>query len=160
MSRIYNLPTSKIAIVPNGVRTECYQRKSKHRVRQRLGLQKDTKIIFFHGALRWKPNSDAAMSIVESISPFFGANSRSVLFVIAGPHPPEKLVELVRTRSNVKVIGCVPDIAEYICAADVCIVPLKSGSGTRLKILEYLAAGKPVVATRKAVEGLMVRNHV
>ncbi len=158
MCNLYGTQPSKIFIVPNAVRHSKYREASGSQIRKRLGLSVKTKIVFFHGSLRWRPNFEAAQTIIESISTHFEGDNREIVFLIAGSHPPKSLLNQVKQRTNVKVLGYVPDIEEYICAADVCIAPLKTGSGTKLKILEYLAAGKPVVATRKAVEGMDVRG--
>jgi glycosyltransferase involved in cell wall biosynthesis len=59
---------------------------------------------------------------------------------------------------NVMLTGWVKNIAAYINAATVCIAPIRFGSGTRIKILEYMACGKPVISTKIGVEGLEVTN--
>ena len=81
-------------------------------------------------------------------------------FLIIGKYAPNWLKKKAEAQNNVQILGFVPNIAEYIAVADVCIAPLQRGSGTRLKVLEYLAAGKPIVATYKAVEGLKVINGI
>ncbi len=65
----------------------------------------------------------------------------------------------MRRSKNVSLTGYVSNLLDYIHAADICVVPLRSGSGTRLKILEYMAAGKPIVSTVIGAEGIPVRNH-
>jgi len=158
MCGLYGLPERKIVVIPNGVRNSDYRTKPATQIRKRLNLPSHSKIIFFHGELAWKPNAEAARTIVESMASHF--ESQETAFLIAGPHPSRELLRDASRRRNVRVLGYVPDIAQYVCAADVCIAPLKTGSGTRLKILEYFAAGKPVVATHKAVEGLEVADGI
>ena len=158
MCSLYGLPDRKIVVVPNGVRNSNYRIKSGTQIRKRLDLPIHTKIIFFHGELAWKPNDEAARTIVESMASHF--ESQETVFLIAGPHPSRKLLRDASRRPNVRILGYVPDVAQYVCAADVCIAPLTTGSGTKLKILEYFAAGKPVVATQKAVEGLAVADGI
>ena len=158
MCGLYSAPSSRITVAPNGVSVGRYRRDSGDMIRRRLGLGADTRIVFFHGLLRWRPNLEAAHVIVESLAPRFEADD--VVFLVAGAHPPRALLEAAGRRSNVRVLGYVEAIEDYVCAADVCVAPMKSGAGTKLKILEYLAAGKPVVATRRAVEGMGVRDGV
>lgn len=158
MSRIYCLPPSKTFIIPNGIYTSRFRFDSKERIKRRLSVNADTKIVFFHGSLGWKPNLEAAQTIIESIAPKFKSEHQDLLFLIAGPYPSERLLGKAKQVSNVKVLGYVPNIEEYICAADLCIAPLKTGSGTKIKILEYFAAGKQVVATSKAVEGMNISD--
>ena len=100
----------------------------------------------------------AAQTIINSIAPRFSKDNPDTVFLIAGPHPSLQVLQQARCCSNVRILGYVPNLAEHVCAADVCIAPLTTGSGTKLKILEYFAAGKPVVATHKAVEGLGVAD--
>ncbi len=160
MCRLYGLPESKVFVVPNGVSSFRYQVNTYGQIRKRTGLSANAKIVFFHGSLRYKPNIEAARTIIESIAPEFDRDSRETVFLIAGNNPPKKLMDRARNMKNVRILGYVPRVEEYIQAADVCIAPLKQGSGTRLKILEYFAAEKPVIATRKAVEGMGVRHGV
>lgn len=158
MCGLYSTPSSRIAVAPNGVSVRRYRKDSEILIRRRLGFDVDTRIVFFHGLLLWRPNLEAARVIVESLAPRFETDD--VAFLVAGAHPPKALLEAAAQRSNVRVLGYVEDIEDYICAADVCVAPMRSGGGTKLKILEYLAAGKPVVATRRAVEGMNVRDGV
>lgn len=106
--------------------------------------------VLFVGNFAYRPNQEAARDIAEAIAPRLPA----VRFVLAGGNPPP----LEGKPSNVLVTGYVPDLDPLLEAASVCIAPLRDGSGTRLKILTYLASGKAVVATSKAVEGLDVTD--
>ena len=60
--------------------------------------------------------------------------------------------------SDIIFTGVVRNLPQYIAAADIAVVPLTAGGGMRMKILEYFAAGKPVVSTRKGVEGIPAKN--
>jgi glycosyltransferase involved in cell wall biosynthesis len=73
--------------------------------------------------------------------------------VTGGPRLPDGI-----RHPLLRYPGQVPYVAPWLRVADICLAPVFSGSGTRLEVLEYLAAGKPVVATAKAVEGLTVEN--
>ncbi len=158
MCHLYDLPSSKVTVVPNGICSATYRRGSERQLRHVHSLDKRRKIILFHGNLGWKPNAQAAQAIVESIAPRFENEYPSVMFLIIGPYPSCRLLEQARRRFNVKILGPVSDIAEYVSSADVCIAPLHTGSGTKFKILEYFAARRPVVATSKAVEGMGIRS--
>jgi glycosyltransferase involved in cell wall biosynthesis len=82
------------------------------------------------------------------------------MFLIAGANPPLSLIrKIVKTR-NVRYLGYLENLEGWIMASTVCIAPILRGGGTKLKILEYAAAGKPIVATFKAVEGLGMFNNV
>jgi glycosyltransferase involved in cell wall biosynthesis len=158
MCSLYRVPQSRVAVVPNGVHVDRYRLSTGEKVRRRLGLSEDTGMVFFHGLLQWRPNLEAARIVVERLAPRFEA--RDAVFLVAGAYPPRALLEAAAAVPNVRVLGYVEAVEEYVCASDVCVAPMVSGSGTKLKVLEYLAAGKPVVATRRAVEGMGVRDGV
>lgn len=158
MCGMYGVPRSRVAVVPNGVHVGRYRVDSGEKIRRRLGLGDETRIVFFHGLLRWRPNLEAARVVVERLAPRF--ESDDVVFLVAGAYPPRALLAAAAEVPNVRVLGYVEAVEDYVCASDVCVAPMVSGSGTKLKVLEYLAAGKPVVATRRAVEGMSVRDGV
>ena len=108
----------------------------------------------FVGNFVHPPNVDAATRLVLDIFPRLErAHPESVLYIV-GEGPPRKLAGLSRER--VVVTGRVPDVTPYLDAAAVIAVPIRMGGGTRVKVLEALAAGKAVVASRRALEGLGV----
>jgi glycosyltransferase involved in cell wall biosynthesis len=158
MCELYHLQPGKVNVVPNGVCISRYRKDSAMQVKLRHSLDKESKIVLFHGALGWRPNAEAAQVIVDSIASEMDTEDSRAVFLIVGPQASRKLLKRAEHRHNVKILGVVDDITEYVCSADVCIAPMKTGSGTKLKILEYLAARKPVVATRKAVEGIGIQN--
>lgn len=108
--------------------------------------------VLFVGNFRYTPNRDAALYVSRSLAP----RLPEARFVLAGSSPPSE----VRGLPNVRAPGYVQDLRPLLAQARVCIAPLFQGSGTRLKILTYLAAGRAVVATRKACEGLGVEDGV
>ena len=154
LKRIYNVPEEKMYLVPNGVDIDrlCLKSSTNSQIRKKLGFDISVKLVLFHGVMSAKQNYEAAKLILDTISP----KITDATFLIVGKNPPKWLEMKAKLRQNVVVIGYVPSIEEYVSIADVCIAPIKKGSGTRLKILEYLAAGKPIVATCKAVEGLPI----
>jgi glycosyltransferase involved in cell wall biosynthesis len=106
----------------------------------------------FIGNYAYGPNQDAARFILERVAPPLP----QVKFLLVGGNASA----LPPTRGNVTATGHVSDLNTILKATAVCLAPLAQGSGTRLKILTYLASGKAVVATSKAVEGLAVRDGV
>lgn len=104
----------------------------------------------FVGGFNYVPNREAARVISGVLAPAVP----EARFLLVGAHPPE----LPDAPRNVAVAGYVEDLRPVLGSAAVCIAPITQGSGTRLKILTYLAAGRAVVATRKACEGLAVTH--
>lgn len=133
----------KILVLPNCVDLDRF------RVSTEAG---DLRDVAFVGNYNYVPNRDAAMFISRALAPAVP----EARFVLCGSNPPAEALQ----PPNVFASGFVPDLNDAFESAAVCIAPLTHGSGTRLKILEYLAAGKAVVATPKACEGLDVEDGV
>jgi polysaccharide biosynthesis protein PslH len=108
--------------------------------------------LLFVGNFVHPPNIDAAMRLVHRIFPGVQARFPEARLYIVGNQPPPELQQA--TNSQVYVTGYVPDIAPYLDRAAAVVVPLRMGGGMRVKILEAIAAGKAVVASSLALEGL------
>lgn len=147
----YGTSAKKIALIPNGASLQKAQ--SALRSKDLPGLNQSRLTIVFHGMYAYAPNKEAVRCIIDEIAPYFERYGAEVQFVIAGSGVPQ--CEL----GNVRCLGFVDDIYSMLKSADIAIVPLASGSGTRLKILEYFAAGLPVVTTRKGIEGIDAMNQ-
>lgn len=111
----------------------------------------------FFGNMNYQPNQEALEIISEQIAPEL--EKEDIKVKIAGPNS-KSYEELFEENENVQILGFVEDIAETIKDSKVVIVPLKTGSGTRLKIIESLACGKPVVSTPKGAEGWSNLNNL
>jgi glycosyltransferase involved in cell wall biosynthesis len=158
ISKIYRTDKGKIFVVPNGVSLERFSAIScpQSELKKKLGLSPVKKLVLFHGIMSARQNYEAARLILDSIAP----QIIDATFIIIGRNSPQWLRMKAKEQRNVLILGFVPNIEEYIMATDICIAPIQRGSGTRLKVLEYLAAGKPIVATFKAVEGIPLVNQV
>ena len=111
--------------------------------------------IVYHGIYSYAPNLEAVRLIARELLPRLRAHGMHAAVVAIGPHAPRQTVD-----EDVVFTGSVDNLAPYLKSADLAVVPLQKGGGTRMKILEYFAAGVPVVATSKAVEGIPLRNGV
>jgi glycosyltransferase involved in cell wall biosynthesis len=112
--------------------------------------------ILFLGALDWRPNLDAVGLMLDAIFPKVRALEPKAKLVIVGRHPPPGLSERVAAMPGVELHADVPDVRVYLGSCGVMAVPLRIGGGSRLKILEALASGLPVVASRVGAEGLLL----
>jgi glycosyltransferase involved in cell wall biosynthesis len=141
-------------ILPNGVNTEMFEQVSDKEiqdVRQRYAL--DGKIVLFMGLTSFKPNEEAIRFLIEEVFPGVVEKvPEARLAIIGGKVNFER--EWLINPGNIPFT----DVPAFIKACDVCAAPIFSGSGTRLKILEYLAAKKPVVSTGKGAEGLALEE--
>jgi polysaccharide biosynthesis protein PslH len=111
-------------------------------------------VLLFMGGMDWYPNRDAVEYFAEGILPKIRSSFPEARFVVAGRNPPAQFIEKFRYDPRIEFTGTVPDMRPYLTAARLVIVPLRMGGGTRIKILEACAAGKPVISTTVGAEGL------
>ena len=109
-------------------------------------------VVLFHGTLRYPPNADGARWLVERIAPALRTVVPDVRVRLVGLANPD-LVGLHDPPATT-IVGPVPDMASELKRADVILVPIRYGSGTRVKILEAFAHRIPVVSTTFGAEGL------
>lgn len=113
----------------------------------------DGRTLLFFGALDYGPNVDAALFLVREIWPRIRAAFPGVRLRIAGKSPCDE-VRALHNGDDVQVTGYVSDKAELFASVTATVVPIRSGGGTRIKILEAMASGKAVVSTRVGCEGI------
>jgi glycosyltransferase involved in cell wall biosynthesis len=143
-------PGAVVRSIPTGVDTAYFTPNGDHEAPGR---------VVFAGSMDWYPNEDAALHFMHAILPLVRREVAEASFQIVGRNPSRTL-RAAAARAGVEVTGTVPDIRPYLGSAAVCVVPLRVGSGTRLKIFEALAMGKAVVSTRVGAEGLPVVDGV
>lgn len=133
---------NRIHIIENGVDPEKIKPNliTRDKIREKLGFKKNDFIFAFHGSANYRPNKEALEFIYKNLNNF--------KIIIFGRDVPRKITK------NIRSLGCVSNLNDYLSACDAGIVPLSSGSGTRLKILEYFSCEKPVISTKKGAEGL------
>jgi glycosyltransferase involved in cell wall biosynthesis len=148
------VPEDKIDIIPNGV--DCNYFDPLKLVNK---VTIDQPNILFMGTLTYQPNVIAIKAYLQHIHPIIKKEVPKIKFYVIGKNCPEWLKEHSKIDNSVEIIGFVEDVRPYIINANVCIAPLTRGSGTRLKILEYMAMSKPVVSTTIGAEGLKVENN-
>jgi glycosyltransferase involved in cell wall biosynthesis len=144
-------------VVPNGVSGAVSSDgppsgppSQRHRSGERLR-------VLFLGNVQSDPNIDAIRFFADEILPRLRAQTRDVSFDVIGPHATPD-VEL-NFGSNVRFRGFVPDLVSAMAEYDVLAAPLRFGGGTKLKVLDAMAQGLPVVTTRVGAEGLSVRHN-
>lgn len=111
-------------------------------------------LLVFTGTLAHAPNADALMWFVEQIWPILVRQRPRIHFAIVGAGPVPAHVERYGQLPGISLHVSVPDVRPYLRAATVAIVPIRIGSGTRLKILDAMALRVPVVSTTVGAEGL------
>jgi glycosyltransferase involved in cell wall biosynthesis len=112
--------------------------------------------ILFIGSFAHWPNVEAGQRLIDSIFPRVVARRPEAQLILVGADPPRRLRHAA--SGAVLVTGRVEDVRPYLNEAAVVVAPLSAGGGMRVKVLEALAAGKPLVASPLALEGLDVRS--
>jgi polysaccharide biosynthesis protein PslH len=112
----------------------------------------------FSGALTYGPNLDGAQFFLRHVFPVIADRLPNVHLRITG-HAPDGAVWSLPKLAGVEFTGNVPDVRPVIASSRVAVVPIRIGGGTRLKILEAMALGTPVVATTKGAEGIDVCHN-
>ena len=114
---------------------------------------------FYHiGSMNWMPNEEGIRWFIDEVLPKTVEKVPNFVYHLAGRSMPEWLTTL--KNPNIDVIGEVPDAKEFVAKHDVAIVPLLSGSGIRIKIIESMAMGKTVITTRVGAEGILYDEEV
>ena len=137
-----------IEIIPNGVDITHYQPD--------FTAEAPAHLIYI-GSMDWYPNEDAVAFFADEVLPQIQEKVPDVAFSIVGGNPSARVQKLA-ARDGVVVTGRVPEIKPYFAEATVFVVPLRIGSGTRLKILDALAMGKAIVSTTVGAEGLDLKD--
>ena len=135
----------QVAVVDNGVDNAYFQE---------VQAQRDPHAILFLGDLAYRPNQDGLRLMLEEIFPVVRKRHPSARMLLVGRRPPQWLVRRVEGSAGVELHANVPDVRPYLARCAVLAVPLRVGGGSRIKILEALAAGLPVLSTRIGAEGL------
>jgi glycosyltransferase involved in cell wall biosynthesis len=141
-------------LLPNGVDTARFRRTDpKGIARLKAAFRLDQRTLLFAGFYSYLPNREAIDFLVGSIMPALRERYESATLALTGGGAPY-------CEPWLKNVGSIAyeDFAAFVAACGVAVAPIFSGSGTRLKILEALAAGIPVVATEKAAEGLSLTH--
>jgi glycosyltransferase involved in cell wall biosynthesis len=142
------VPGARIAIAPNVVDVDHCPPAA-----DAAGSPHESRVLYV-GAMDWHPNTDAVRFFAREILPRLRAKVPAVRFRVAGRSPSGAFRREVERVAPVEFTGTVPDMRPEIASATVCVVPLRIGSGTRLKILEAAAMEKAIVSTRLGAEGL------
>ena len=142
-------PAAEIHVIPNGVDVQYFAGRETDSGSARTRL-------VFAGSMDYSANVDAVVWFVNSIWQELSRDHPALSFAIVGRDPTPEVRALA--ADHVTVTGTVPDVRPYYSGALAAVVPLRIGSGTRLKILEAMAAGIPVISTRLGAEGLDIED--
>ena len=141
-------PEQSISVIPIGVDTAYFQPQN---------YNWHSKELISVGTMYWKPNVDGILWFHDTVYPRVKERVPDVKLTIVGTRPPAEIVRLAKD-DRVTVTGWVEDVRPYMARSVAMVVPLHVGSGMRVKILNALAMGLPVVSTSVGCEGIDVTD--
>jgi len=144
-----HVPGVEAKVVANGVDTEYFTPRA----------DPGGNTLLFCGGLDWYPNGEAMAHFFDQIWPRLTRRRSDVRVVVVGRRPPKWLTQLGDSDRRIHVTGFVDDVRPYFREATAYICPIRVGGGTRLKILDALAMGMPLVGTTFACSGISVQDE-
>lgn len=144
------IPKDRCSVIPNAVDIPA----------KRILADTDPHAVLFMGSLGYAPNETGLLRYIRSIHPLVLDRLPETVLHVIGGYASRKLSAVMRRTRNVTYHGFVDDTSSYITTATVCICPIYTGSGTRIKILDYMSYGKAVVSTPKGAEGIRQNNSI
>ena len=139
--------TAPVLVIENGVPLDYFSAAGEYSRETRRFR------VLFSGAMDYHANVQAAAWFASEVWPAMHSAAPEAVFTIVGRNPAP-VVRALAGQPGIEVTGTVPDVRPYYREAAVAVVPLRIGGGTRIKILEAMAAGVPVVSTTLGAEGL------
>jgi glycosyltransferase involved in cell wall biosynthesis len=142
---------NKLAVIASGVDFSPLKQitENKNKIREKLGLDLDKKILLLSGNRDHQANKEAAFWVNEKLAPVLSKKLNNVQILITGKGEVPLEINPV-----VSFVGFVPNIYEYIIASDLCLAPVILGNGVPTKLLDYLACGRPAIVLPSLVKGM------
>ena len=139
--------------IPHGVDLAAYDVPARSNAREHFGIPEKATVLVYHGTFSYQPNLEALGVFADELLPRLERLGINCHVLAIGRNPPA-----TSPHHRIHLTGSVEDIAEWLKAADIAVVPLLEGGGTRMKIIDCFAAKLPLVSTSKGIEGIPVEN--
>lgn len=121
------------------------------------GIAPDERTVTFFGSMDYHPNEDAAIRFADDVFPRIRREFADATFEIVGKNP-SRAVQRLGDRDGIRVTGFVESIRDYVERATVIVLPIRVGTGVRMKALHAMAMGKPIVSTPLGVQGIRIED--
>lgn len=138
-------PSVDVDVVENGVNCTYFEFHPR--------TESEPELIFT-GGLDWYPNLDAMLYFCKEVWPLITKELPNIKLTIIGKNPGTELDNYVHKYKNINITGFVPDVREYMKKATIFICPIRDGGGTKLKILDAMAQGVPIISSALGCEGI------
>ncbi len=145
------IPGIKVDIVPNGVDSKYFSSYKKTK-------KYPPRILYGAANFKWLQNVEAVNLLLGEVWPKIKERMRDVKLWIVGKSIPSNICQLAKRTDDIEIAESVPDVRDTLKTATVMILPIRGPGGTRLKVLEALAAGLPVVSTSTGAAGLNLEH--
>ena len=141
----------KLHTISHGVHLDHYSGPAEPGIRQRFGIAPDEPLLAYHGTFSYPPNRQALQIFAETLLPGLEQRGIRCHVLAVGREPPPS-----SPHRRIHFTGSVSEVAPWLKAADMSVIPLTEGGGTRMKIVDCFAARLPVISTGKGIEGIPV----
>jgi glycosyltransferase involved in cell wall biosynthesis len=141
----------QLSTIPHGVHLDKYSAPADKQVRQDWGIAADDLLLVYHGTFSYPPNRQAIRIFAEELLPRMEKLGVAAHVLAVGKDAPAG-----SPHARIHFTGSVLDVAPFLKAADLAVIPLVEGGGTRMKIIDCFAAGLAVISTSKGIEGIPI----
>ena len=139
----------RLHTIPHGIDLAAFDAADPVEVRDRFSIPAEAPLLVYHGTFAYPPNRDALQVLAERVLPGLATRGIEAHVLAVGHQPPAE-----PPHPAIHCTGSVETMAPWLKAADIAVVPLREGGGTRMKIIDDFAARLPVVSTSKGIEGI------
>lgn len=147
------IPGIVVDVIPNGVDATFFADK-------KIQKKNPPRIMYGVTNFEWLQNVEAVDTLIEEVWPAIHKNYKEAKLWIVGRLIPKRLVDLSEKRKDIEITESIKDARDAYGSATMMVAPIKGSGGTRLKILEAMAAGLPIVSSSIGVAGLGVKDNV
>ncbi len=140
--------------IPHGIDLQAFDEAPAADARATFAIPEQALLLVYHGTFAYPPNRDALQMLAEEVLPRLEQRGIEAHVLAVGHQPPSGI------HPRIHCTGSVEQVPPWLKAADIAVVPLREGGGTRMKIIDDFAASLPVVATAKGIEGIPATDGV